>query len=70
MREAPPALPRHAGGERAAPVESPFAGGLQTACHAHRLSQHDVEALEQGITPCELALRFDRTTGELPQVDL
>jgi len=56
--------------ERAAPVESPFPGGMQAACHAYRFGQHDVEALEQGITPCELALRFDRTTGELPQVDL
>jgi len=43
---------------------------MQTACHAHRLSQYDVEALKQGIIPCELALRFDRTAGELPQVYL
>jgi len=43
---------------------------LQTACHAHRLGQHDVEALEQGIAPCELALGFHRTTGELSEVDL
>jgi len=43
---------------------------MQTACHAYRFGQHDVEAFEQGIAPCELALRFDRTTGELPEVDL
>jgi len=43
---------------------------MQTACHAYRFSQYNVEALEQGIIPCELALRFDRTTGELPQVYL
>jgi len=43
---------------------------MQTACHQYRIGQHDVEALEQGIIPCDLALRFDRTTGELPQVDL
>ncbi len=43
---------------------------MQTACHAYRFGQHDVQALEQGIAPRELALRFDRTTGELPQVDL
>jgi len=43
---------------------------MQTACHVYRIGQHHVEALEQGIIPRELALRFDRTTGELPQVDL
>src|SRR3989442_9736541 len=47
------ALPGDAGVERAAPVESPLAGGMQTACHVYRIGQHDVEALEQGIIPCE-----------------
>jgi hypothetical protein len=43
---------------------------MQTACHVYRIVQHDVQALKQGIIPRELAQRFDRTTGELPQVDL
>ena len=34
------------------------------------IGQRDVEPLEQGVIPCELALGVHRATGELPQVDL
>src|SRR5437588_2118609 len=68
--KAAPAFPGHPGAERGAPVETPFTGGLQAARHAHRLDQGDGDPLEQGVAPCELALRVHRATGELPQVDL